>query len=251
MIYNTPLISEISYRPNIAIVQSTLQSQSAQEIARTARAVSVNIETEPDFNGNRGLGSGVIIQQQGDLYTVLTAAHVLRTGNLSKLTTAADNQVHTIVSDSLQRASSGIDLAVVQFRSDKSYQVAKMGDSSLLESGMDVYVSGFPVPTLAITERVWVFREGKVTANSSKAFKDGYSLIYSNSTLPGMSGGAVLNKHGELVGIHGKGDRTADNLKTDYNLGMPISLFSEVAREIKLPLSTAVPVTPTSAIGAL
>jgi S1-C subfamily serine protease len=251
MIYNTPLISEIFYGPNIAIVQNTLQSQSAQEIARTAKAVSVNIETEPDFNGNRGLGSGVIIQQQGDLYTVLTAAHVVRRGTLLKLTTAIDNQVHQIVSGSLQRAKGDVDLAVAQFRSDKSYQVAKIGDSSLLESGMDVYVAGFPVPTLAITERVWVFREGKVTANSSKAFKDGYSLIYSNSTLPGMSGGGVLNRYGELVGIHGKGDRTADNFKTDYNLGMPISLFSEVAKEIKLPGSTEVPVTPASVVGAL
>jgi hypothetical protein len=43
-----------------------------------------------------------------------------------------------------------------------------------------------------------VFREGQVVANSRRVFKEGYSLVYSNSTLPGM-GGAVLNSSDEPI----------------------------------------------------
>jgi tetratricopeptide (TPR) repeat protein len=248
MFYDLLQIPDIFQGPKIALVQGAAPAQSAQEIARTAKALSVNIETDPLPDGNKNLGSGVIIQKQGDLYTVLTAAHVVKVGTLSKITTAADNQIHGVVTGSLQRASGDIDLAVVQFRSSQNYQVAKIGDSNLLESGMDIYVSGFPAPTLTITERVWVFREGKVTANSNKSFKDGYSLIYSNSTLPGMSGGAVLNKSGELVAIHGKGDRSKDNQKTDYNLGIPINRFGEVAKGLKPTAGVEVATKPIATV---
>jgi V8-like Glu-specific endopeptidase len=35
----------------------------------------------------------------------------------------------------------------------------------------------------------------------------GYTIIYSAPTLPGMSGGGVFNGNGQLVAIHGYGDR--------------------------------------------
>jgi tetratricopeptide (TPR) repeat protein len=247
MLRNTLLIScLLGGAANIALVQSVVQAQSDREVARIAKAISVEIETSPQSDGSASLGSGVIVQKQGDLYTVLTAAHVVKSGSVAKIKTATDDRVHQLVSNSMRRSSGDIDLAIVQFRSDLNYPVAKIGDSNLLEPGMDIFVSGFPAPTLTITERVWVFREGKVTANSNKTFQGGYSLIYSNSTLPGMSGGAVLNKAGELVAIHGKGDRTKLNQKTDYNLGIPIGRFSELAKEIKGPTGTEIPVTPTA-----
>jgi V8-like Glu-specific endopeptidase len=49
--------------------------------------------------------------------------------------------------------------------------------------------------------------KGDVASNSStKQQRNGYSLIYSNYTLPGQSGGPVLNDKGELIAIHGQGD---------------------------------------------
>jgi hypothetical protein len=44
---------------------------------------------------------------------------------------------------------------------------------------------------------------GQVTANRKRVFKDSYALLYSNDTLPGMSGGPVLNSEGKVVGSHG------------------------------------------------
>jgi tetratricopeptide (TPR) repeat protein len=177
---------------------------------------------------------------------VLTAAHVVRGRKSFKLTTAVDEQEYQVIASSVQRARADIDLAVVQFRSSRNYQVAKIGNSNLLKLGMELYVVGFPLPTPTITQSVFAFREGRVTANSNKVFKDGYSLVYSNSTLPGMSGGAVLNRAGELVAIHGKGDRSADNQKTDFNLGIPINRFGEVATDLNVRLGIEIARVPAN-----
>jgi hypothetical protein len=40
-----------------------------------------------------------------------------------------------------------------------------------------------------------------------------------------MSGGVVLNSDGELVAIHGRGDRDNKDVKTGFNLGIPIDLW--------------------------
>lgn len=231
MFRHIPLVSAAIYGISVVLVQGSIQARSAQDIAKIAKATAVKIQTSDQTSQ----GSGVIVQKQGDLYTVLTAAHVLTPGKTFKLSTAIDDQSHSVTTT--KRTTGNIDLAIVQFRSSRNYQVAKIGNSNLLESGMDLYVSGFPVPTQTITKSVWVFREGKVTANSNQIFEKGYSLIYSNRTLPGMSGGAVLNPAGELVAIHGRGDRSADNSKTDYNLGIPINRFGEVAKGLGVQFS--------------
>jgi S1-C subfamily serine protease len=158
----------------------------------------------------------VILQKQGDLYTVLTAAHVVKTGSSFKLTTAVDDRTYSVVTSSVKRSGNDLDLAVLQFRSSQNYQVAKIGNSNLLAAGADIYVVGFPKPSLGFTASDWVFTTGTVAANSNKRFEKGYSLVYGNPTVKGMSGGAVMNKAGELVAIHGKGDRTAESLKTGF-----------------------------------
>jgi tetratricopeptide (TPR) repeat protein len=236
MFHYLPLVSAVLLGTSLVLVQEPVQAQSVEEVAKIAMAISVKIET-----GDRSSqGSGVIIQKYGDVYTVLTTAHVLKLGKSFKLTTAVDGQEYQTIEGVVKRANANIDLAVVQFRSRKNYQVAKIGNSNLLKLGMELYVAGFPMRTLAITQSVFAFREGRVTANSNKAFEGGYSLVYSNSTLPGMSGGAVLNRAGELVAIHGKGDRSEDNQKTDFNLGIPINRFGEVAAGMGVKLGMQV-----------
>jgi tetratricopeptide (TPR) repeat protein len=221
-----------------AVPTRTGNSNSAQDVAKIARAVSVKIQVD----GTMGQGSGVILQKQGDLYTVLTTAHVVRRGRSFQLTTAIDNQSHPAISGSVKIAGSDLDLAVIQFRSRQNYAVAKVGDSTLLEVGMNAYLAGFPA---AISESLWVFNSGTVTANGRRAMKDGYSLIYNTNTLPGMAGGGVFNQAGELVAIHGKGDRSADGQKTGFNLGIPINRFSEAAKQLGVTVEIAA--VPTNA----
>jgi hypothetical protein len=223
----------------IAIVQLNIASaKSSVEIGEIAKAITVLI-TEPG-----SVGSGAILQHQGDVYTVLTAAHVVKAKASFKITTS-DDRSYEVISSSIKSAPGSIDLAVVKFKSTANYPTAKLGNCNVLKSGMDLYVGGFPGMSRAITQSVFVFREGKVSANSNKTFENGYSLVYSNDTLPGMSGGAVLNSDGELVAIHGRGDRdTTSGAKNGFNLGIPVNRFATVASNMGIDLGVKVAVIP-------
>ncbi len=208
---------------------------SAAEVAKIAKSTAVAIESESSR------GSGIIIQRNGNQYLVLTAAHVVRSRQQNYQAVAADDRHYQLDPASI-RMLAGVDLAVVRFTSDRDYPVPKLGNTNESVEGTTIYVSGFPLGTAAIDRSVFSFTDGKVTANSSKPLKDGYSLIYSNNTLPGMSGGGVFNDKGELVAIHGKGDvdtkiKTSElnpdvRVKTGFNLGIPINTFRQLASRI-------------------
>jgi tetratricopeptide (TPR) repeat protein len=159
--------------------------------------------------------------------------------------------VKNIRSSAIRLASTDIDLAVFKFRASGTYPTAKLGNSNSLSEGMDLYVAGYPRAIGAIDKSVFLFRTGTVSANSTQALDKGYSLIYSNDTLPGMSGGAVLNQNGELVAIHGRGDRerTATGefgQKTGFNLGIPIGRFASIATNLGVNLEQKVATIPQS-----
>jgi V8-like Glu-specific endopeptidase len=224
-------------------------AKTSTDIGESARVITVRI-TESENQG-----SGVIIQRQGDIYTILTSAHVVRNQTEYSITTPDDIQ-HKIISKSIRYAPNSIDLAVVKFRSTTNYPTAKLGNCNSVRAGMDIYVAGFPAKTRVLTQSIFVFREGKVSANSNKIFEAGYSLVYSNNTLPGMSGGPVLNSNGELVAIHGRGDieqLTNGDVggKTGFNVGIPINRFFTVASNIGVrltqPIASIPPNTKTKA----
>ena len=228
----------------IPLIQPIAIAKTSVEIGDTAKAITVSI-SEPE-----SVGSGVILQRQGDTYTVLTAAHVVRNKVAYKITTSDDRQ-YSVISSSIKPAPGNIDLAIVKFKANAKYPTAKLGNSHRLKSGMELYVAGFPAATQVLTKSVFMFREGKVSANSDRTFEAGYSLVYSNDTLPGMSGGAVLNTNGELVAIHGRGDRErlSDNTfggKTGFNVGIPIDRFVAIASNMGVPLSQSVAAPPLS-----
>lgn len=218
---------------------------SATEVSRIAEAITVRID-------GQNPGSGVLIKKQGDTYTVLTAAHVVATEDEYEVITT-DEQRYPLAYSRVTKLPN-VDLALVEFTSEKSYQLAEFGDSQGVSRGASVYVSGFPALNPAITEYILNFSPGSITAHSKRRpLADGYAFVYTNRTLPGMSGGAVLDSEGNLVGIHGRADteqrvqRTETiYLKTGFNLGIPLYTFLSLAPEINTNPSLAIkPVTPS------
>jgi serine protease Do len=228
----------------VATPFQSAQALSAKEVGTIAEAITVRIE-------GQNPGSGVLIKRQGNTYTVLTAAHVVATEDEYEIVTA-DETIYPLDYRRVQKLA-GVDLVLVEFSSAKSYQVANLGDSSGVRSGAPVYVSGFPEPTAAITERIWNFSPGSVTANARRPLADGYALVYTNSTLPGMSGGAVLDDTGKLIGIHGRGDTEEQKqvtetirVKTGFNLAIPINTFTSLIAKVNPSLGFAgQPIVPT------
>jgi tetratricopeptide (TPR) repeat protein len=213
------------------VLPASAQQLTGQQIAKIAKQCTVRIESA------NSPGSGVIIGKKGDTYQVLTAAHVLRDRSEKYRVALPDGSSQAI--SNIKTFPGQVDLAVGEFTSTQNYPISKLAkDSSEVSEGATVYVSGFPV-TATIDVAVFNFTEGKVTANSNKPLQDGYSLVYSNNTLPGHSGGPVWNDRGELIAIHGKGDvdtklSTSEinpniRFKTGFNLGITVNTFTKSA----------------------
>lgn len=240
--YSLPLIGLGMAALVIAPYQEA-QALNSSEVSKIAKSITIRIE-------GQNPGSGVIIERQGETYTVLTAAHVVETPDEYELI-LPDNQRVALDYSTVQKLS-GVDLALVKFSSKNNYPVAKLGDSTQASSGTVSYVAGFPLPSSAISDPVFIFSEGKISANANRPLADGYALIYSNDTLPGMSGGAVLNQAGVLIGIHGRADKQdlvqrteTIAVKTGFNLGIPINTFTRLTEPVNFGLDS--PVSPAPA----
>jgi tetratricopeptide (TPR) repeat protein len=213
---------------------------SPAQVASIAEQISVRIDGQAP-------GSGVLIAKQGQTYFVLTAAHVVATPDEYDVVTP-DGQKYKVNYAQVKKLP-GVDLAVVQFTSARNYQVAKLGNSSQLQRGMPAFVAGWPAGGNTITNPTLLFQQGMVSANSQITQADGYGLIYTNNTLPGMSGGPVLNSQGEVIGIHGKGETERQQatrnsevvVKVGYNLGVPINTFLNLVSKtgLNIPLAAA------------
>ncbi|MEN9216424.1 MAG: tetratricopeptide repeat-containing serine protease family protein [Gloeomargarita sp. HHBFW_bins_162] len=223
----------------VLLWQSPLDSaDDVTAVAQIAKGITVLIDgVNP--------GSGVLVAREGNTYTVLTAAHVIPVQDEYDIVTF-DKQKYPLKYSTVQKIA-GVDMAIAKFTSDKNYPTANLGDATKVTEGSPVYVAGFPKPGAAITEPVYNFTTGRVTANASKPLADGYGLVYSNSTLPGMSGGPVLDRQAKLIGVHGRADggqleRQTETVyvKTGFNLGIPINTYLSMA-----PRPAVVAVAPT------
>ncbi|WP_299413093.1 serine protease [Acaryochloris sp. IP29b_bin.148] len=220
----------------VVVPSPAVLALTSAQVAGIAEQISVRIDGQAP-------GSGVMIAKQDQTYFVLTAAHVVATDDEYEVITP-DNQRHALSYTQVKKLP-GVDLAVVQFRSDKPYQVANLGDSSQSQRGMTTYVAGWPLTGTAITQPTLLFQQGIISANSQVKQNDGYGLIYTNNTLPGMSGGPVLSEEGTLVGIHGRGETDRQEstrnpdvvVKVGYNLGIPIDTFLALAPQSGLNLT--------------
>ncbi|MGB3760566.1 MAG: tetratricopeptide repeat-containing serine protease family protein [Rivularia sp. (in: cyanobacteria)] len=249
------LLSSAVIGISIVVVQpQDVSAQALNQVNKIAKEITVLVNSQ---NSN---GSGVIIKKQGDIYTVLTAAHVLRKQDDYEIVTS-DSQRYQLNKSSVKQVE-GVDLAIAEFTSNKNYPVAKVGNSDSSEEGTTAFVAGFPQATAAISRSIYTFTKGEITANASQPLKDGYGLVYSNDTLPGMSGGAVLNQKGELIGIHGRADIRDTNievstanpaiavLKSGFNLGIPINTFIRQSVKVGVDLGINLPQQESSVLTA-
>jgi serine protease Do len=200
-------------------------AKSVAEIGQIAKSATVLIQ-------GSDTGSGVLIGQDGSTYTILTARHVIDAPGTYEVVTNTGKH-YPISTQAIQKLP-GLDLALLKFNSPEKYSVATLGNSSSLQEGVTVYVTGFPGQGSTINALTYNFTEGQLTALSSKPQTGGYSLVYTNKTLPGMSGGPVFDQEARLVGIHGAADGQSQTLeklsarvfmKTGFNLGIPINTF--------------------------
>ena len=150
-------------------------------------------------------GSGVIINRNGNVYSVLTNWHVVDSSNPLILT--VDNQQHQLVQAPQQIGN--FDLALLQFYSEAEYPIVEI-ETKMPQLGETVYVAGFPLTDnesdeLGFGNESFRLTQGKVSIVPAKSLPQGYQLGYTNTTEMGMSGSPIFDAEGLLVAIHGRG----------------------------------------------
>ncbi|MEM7715286.1 MAG: serine protease, partial [Cyanobacteria bacterium P01_A01_bin.68] len=146
--------------------------------------------------GNENGGSGTIIAKHGNKYLVVTNSHVIQGVNsISLQAFDGKNYAAKIVPNTNFEK---FDLALLEFQTNQNYCLPEVADF-LPNEEMKVVASGFSGKKDKI-----VFRQGKVRQISSLPLKGGYSIGYSSNIDQGMSGGAIINTQGTLIGINGK-----------------------------------------------
>ena len=181
-------------RSNFKTQSADLLSQFALE---QAKATVVRIRSKAAF------GSGILIHSDRNRYIVVTNRHVVKNRQKFHIQTP-DNRIHlgTIVTVAPQD-----DLAILEFISDRIYPVAAI-NLKPLKLNEPLFAAGFPFNS----DRL-VVTSGKMLLETEKPLKQGYQIGYSNPIQKGMSGGAVFNSLGEVVGING---RSANPIIPDY-----------------------------------
>ena len=255
------------------------------ELEATAKQITVRI----DNNNGLSNGSGIIIAKEDNNYTVLTANHVICERDdatescrdfVYEIVTH-DGQKHPIEAETIRRQE-GVDLAVVEFSSNKEYQVAQLADYPLTNYDA-VFVAGYPKLS-ETTPAQWRFSLGygldreqgllnlsdnSLTTDSGLtgsqgSLSGGYEMVYTSITYGGMSGGAVLDGQGRVIGIHGlaEGQTAIDSqsssqkqIQLGYSLGIPVTTFIGLADRFEVESTLPIeeerpPQLSTSEIGA-
>jgi tetratricopeptide (TPR) repeat protein len=201
---------------------------STTNVYSTASATTVRIE-------GQNSGSGVIFSKQGNTYYVLTAKHVVATLDQYEIVTPSGKTYAVDYARVTKLAN--IDLAVIPFTSNEALSLVKFGNSQAVSQGNEINISGWPIPDAAITQPSHLVIPGVVVGIQNNN-KDGYALLYNNSTSPGMSGGPIFNREGQMIGIHGRASGNQESGKVGINLGIPVHLFLQQASQAGLNLQT-------------
>ena len=140
----------------------------------------------------RGLGSGVIITNDG---YILTNNHVI--DNATKINVELSDR--RTVEGKLIGADPASDLAVVKI-DEKSLPVVPVGDSNAMRVGDVVLAVGNPLGVGQTVTMGIVSAKGRATGLGDGSYED---FLQTDAAInSGNSGGALVNAKGELIGIN-------------------------------------------------
>ena len=215
---STPEISEVE-KPKQEIVNTAPAkgvALSNANIIKKVKPATVYIET------TKGAGSGMIIDASG---YILTNAHVVWDVSAAKikLSDGRSLSAEVIGRDEI------VDLAILKIVGTNFSKVT-LGNSDNLAQGDDVFTLGYPFGL----EGDVSFKEGTI----SRRISDGDTTYLETSAEihPGNSGGPLVNKYGEVIGVNSasygqsiKGVNIGETIK----LAIPINVAKNLIPELK------------------
>ena len=202
-----PAISELVYaaiQPSLVLIQTTSDAA--------------------DRSGREGVGSGVLVNQQGD---ILTSLHVVANATEIQLTFADGSTSGA----SIVTQQPDHDIAVLRATSlSPNAAPATLGNPNSVRVGDEAYVVGNPFGLYSSMSAGVVSGLGRTfqLPNSTTTIHD---LIQVDAAVnPGNSGGALLNRGGQVIGIvTGLVNPTTQNVFIGIGLAVPIDVAGGAA----------------------
>jgi S1-C subfamily serine protease len=207
MLYMTTLTLVLPTILTQSFVVSDLGVTQEQKLRQQLRSISIEILARGE-----SIGSGVLLRKQDRVYTVVTNAHVIQSTKAPFQLQTHDGEIYAAALVA-PPTNQNRDLSILRFRSERrAYATAKLATASP-KVGERVWSAGFPADKNTGVDRAgndtakaaWGLEivSGQVTQILPIAISGGYGIGFDPCIRKGMSGGPVLNRAGELVGING------------------------------------------------
>ncbi|NEO55595.1 MAG: tetratricopeptide repeat protein [Okeania sp. SIO3B5] len=220
-------------------------------LQRLAKQTVIEIVIESTLVGGDRyipIGSGVIIGKKDKTYYVLTANHIsdIDDGRFAYIRSEKTGSGLEVLPLEFIKRYPKEDLAVVAFLSFTDYEVVEVGDANQLNNNSEVYVAGWPGNEkregFQVTQaQVTNPRAGNEHNPNGETNLNYLPTVSGEGLHKGMSGGAVLNEAGQLVGIH------VGLVKSGDGDGVSISTFlRDVPREVSRVLVRGTSVASSS-----
>lgn len=234
----------------IILIQPAAVALTAYEIEQKSAQFTVLI------NGINP-GSGVIISQHGNTYYVLTAKHIVATED--EYTIIAPDRQQYLINYNKAIKLPEVDLAIVEFQSDRHYQLATFANYDYDADFRHIFISGWPESRLPIPQIQRLFNAGLLISKEYKLALEsnpvslGYELFYTNITGVGLSGSPLLDTRGRVIGIHGASEgteiydresKTIARVALGFSSGIPAETFLNLTRRLGIRLKFRVENSP-------
>ena len=210
---------------------STLPAGQSPKLDGTITAAAAKIDpslvTITVQNGSGGIGSGVIIDDQGH---ILTNAHVIDGASQSGSVTVIFDDGSTAEAKVVGTSETN-DLAVIKVDGVDGLTPATFAKSDSLQVGQTVVAAGAP---LGLSESV----TSGIVSNTARPVRSGsnndavYLAVQTDAAInPGNSGGPLVDLNGAVVGINSSIASTGSNADGGQsgNIGIGFAIPSDVA----------------------
>ncbi|PWT71376.1 MAG: hypothetical protein C5B46_08310 [Proteobacteria bacterium] len=177
---------------------------------------------------SRVLGSGFIVDKDG---LILTNSHVVY--GLQSLTVTLDDG--SIVPGKLVGADPIFDVAAIQIPKPKSgtLPVARLGDSDSVRPGEEVVAIGNPLGLDQTVTRGIVSAVNRILPETPLSLSE--PLIQTDAPInPGSSGGPLLNRCGEVIGINAAIAPDAQNIGFSIPINLAKSILPSLIKDGRL-----------------
>ncbi len=148
--------------------------------------------------GDNNGGSGTILARRGNSYLVASNSHTLLGVNVNniRVQTPDDQTYPAKIIPNVNFQKDDLDLTVLEFVSDQTYCLPKFATNEI-NRGLPVLAAGY-----SGGNNSFIYEEGVVNRITETVFKKGYEIGYTSDIQQGMSGGPMINRDGDLVGIN-------------------------------------------------